>query len=505
MSLNSFGNKLRSGPLGAIFFSIVVVCVGVLAYTGIGSSIQNRGPAAAQAPATPSDVLATVDGTQIKVGEFQQALQNVNEQNENSQQSTSIMNAGSTRIQAFNAVLQPILMAQLAKENGFTMSDSEYTSARNAKLATIRAQLGLPANASEDAINDALQQYNQTIDDQIDRSTLKTNILSDKYRDYLLEKNQATDAVVQQFFRQVHVQHILIANNKRPDAQAQALAANLISRLKSGADFSTLAKQYSDDPGSKNKGGDDGFISQMTGYVPEFLNAALALQPGQITTTPVASPQYGYFIIKAIAVKTAIPPQYNKNKQQFNSYITNTLVQKQMQSALTAEQAKAKIVITDPQLRADLAFANLEQNNGGPSESPQAILADYNKSLTSADDSGKAGIYASESQVYSVLGQQGNEIKALTQALQNVEDSTARITLGELYRQKGDTADALTQFEAASDHAFSDQTVHIQLLQQYQSMKQTALAAKESAWLKTYNAEQKQATAQPAVSMPVQH
>ena len=91
-----------------------------------------------------------------------------------------------------------------------------------------------------------------------------------------------------------------------------------------GADFAALAKQYSDDPGTKAKGGDDGFIDENTQYIPEFKKAAFSLKPGEVTPDLVVSPQYGYFIIKLDAVKTALPADFEKNKAKYLAQIKDS-------------------------------------------------------------------------------------------------------------------------------------------------------------------------------------
>ena len=147
MSLNSFGNKLRSGPLGAVFFVVVVLCVGVLAFTGIGSSLNSR-----QAPAVhtqqPSDDVATINGIPISVAKFQNALENYKQEYEAYGPVPSIANAGQLRVQAFKMLEVPLLEAQIAQQHGITVTSDELATERAKELDPYKTQLGLPASAS---------------------------------------------------------------------------------------------------------------------------------------------------------------------------------------------------------------------------------------------------------------------------------------------------------------------------------------------------------------------
>lgn len=74
-------------------------------------------------------------------------------------------------------------------------------------------------------------------------------------------------------------------------------AKDLIKQLNGGADFTALAKQYSEDPNSKNAGGDLGFIKKGV-FGAEFDKTVFdQLKDGQISQTPIKT-QYGYHIIK---------------------------------------------------------------------------------------------------------------------------------------------------------------------------------------------------------------
>lgn len=106
----------------------------------------------------------------------------------------------------------------------------------------------------------------------------------------------------------VRASHILITfksdSGKVDTAAALAKIQDIKNQLLKGADFAELAKKYSEDPGSKENGGDLGFFERrMT--VKEFDEAAFNLKKGQ--TSDIIKTNYGFHILKVTDV-TAYPP-----------------------------------------------------------------------------------------------------------------------------------------------------------------------------------------------------
>ena len=95
----------------------------------------------------------------------------------------------------------------------------------------------------------------------------------------------------------VRASHILLNTGGKDEAAVRKQAEELLAKAKGGADFAALAKQYSEDPGSKEKGGDLDYFPRGQ-MVPEFEASAFSLMPGQISD--LVKTQYGFHIIKAV-------------------------------------------------------------------------------------------------------------------------------------------------------------------------------------------------------------
>src|SRR5437016_1470878 len=105
--------------------------------------------------------------------------------------------------------------------------------------------------------------------------------------------------------RQVHAAHVLVVvpqtGGSEAEDKARAKVADVIRRAKAGEDFGKLAAELSEDPGSKPKGGDLGWISKGE-MVPAFEAVAFTLGRGELTPEPVRTP-FGFHAIKVLEVR----------------------------------------------------------------------------------------------------------------------------------------------------------------------------------------------------------
>jgi len=139
--------------------------------------------------------------------------------------------------------------------------------------------------------------------------------------------------------QEVHARHILVAT----EDEAKAIEAE----LKKGADFATLAKQKSKDPGAA-EGGDLGYFTKDQ-MVPEFAEVAFKLDKGQISD-PVKT-QFGWHIIKVEDKRIKPTPTFDEVKSQIENYVAHRaqaeLVQK-LRSAANIERLDKPAATPDP-------------------------------------------------------------------------------------------------------------------------------------------------------------
>lgn len=105
--------------------------------------------------------------------------------------------------------------------------------------------------------------------------------------------------------RQLQASHALVRVGETGGSEAEDRArdtiAALITRARAGEDFGKLAREISEDPGSKDKGGDLGWVSPGM-MVPQFEQALFALKKGEISPEPVRTP-FGFHAIKVTGVR----------------------------------------------------------------------------------------------------------------------------------------------------------------------------------------------------------
>ncbi|KPA87469.1 peptidylprolyl isomerase [Pseudomonas sp. RHF3.3-3] len=144
---------------------------------------------------------------------------------------------------------------------------------------------------------------------------------------------------------EVHVRHILIKPNAiRSEAETQALAQKLYERIQNGEDFATLAKSFSEDPGSALNGGDLNWIDPKV-LVPEF-QEVMAKTPQGVLSKPFKT-QYGWHVLEVLG-RRATDSTNQAREQQAMTVLRNRKYDEELQTWLRQIRDEAYVEIKLP-------------------------------------------------------------------------------------------------------------------------------------------------------------
>lgn len=139
--------------------------------------------------------------------------------------------------------------------------------------------------------------------------TVYPNVVKTKFGYHLIKLTDRKPRIPK-----IQAAHILVSfmnqEGQVDSALAKAKIDTVVSKLKEGADFAELAKQYSDDTGTKDRAGDLGFFERRM-MVQPFDEAAFNLEVGQISD--VVETQFGYHVIKLLGKGEILPFEQDKD------------------------------------------------------------------------------------------------------------------------------------------------------------------------------------------------
>ena len=241
-------------------------------------------------PATdPSTVIATVNGTDYTLGEFDQAFALAVARSANAQgvpYSPEILGSfASFKPQFLDSFVRQQTVLQLAKGAGVSADEAEIDS----QVAEGRAQF-----PSDEEFVTGLQGSGYA-DEAAFRTSLGDQALVAAYLKQISERFKFSDAIVASFYNlnkasfnrkaEACVKHILVPE----EAEAQ----QIVKDLAAGGDFAAIATEKSKDPGSAEKGGDLGCLSPGE-TVPEFDKASFQ---GPLNVVQTVKTQFGYHVL----------------------------------------------------------------------------------------------------------------------------------------------------------------------------------------------------------------
>jgi peptidyl-prolyl cis-trans isomerase C len=242
-----------------------------------------------------------------------------------------------------NRLVEESLIQQEIQKQGVTVSDEELT----AEFERYKARF-----KGEEQFQNYLTHGRTTVEEVKER--LKSGFALTKLLTKLGKLDVSEDEVKHAYEtgikmytepEQVRAQHVLIkVAETAPADQADAAkkkALEVLAKAKKGDDFAALAKQYSDDTMSKEKGGELGFFRKGV-MVPKFEEAAFALKPGELVKEPVRTP-FGFHVIKTLEKKEERVKPFDEVKAQIQESLKNRNTFKARRELVEKLKAEAKI------------------------------------------------------------------------------------------------------------------------------------------------------------------
>lgn len=262
--------------------------------------------------------------------------------------------------QAGPHVLQRLIQMQILVSKATDADKAQAQAATTKRMEEMRTRLG-----SEENLNRQLKSVGTT------QEELRGKMLQESTAEVVLERElkiNATDDEVKKFYddnpakfeqpEMVRASHILFStrnaesNAELSDAQKSAkhkTAEDVLKRARAGEDFAKLAKEYSEDPGSKDKGGEYQFPrGQM---VPEFEAAAFSLKTNEVSD--LVTTQFGYHIIKLSEKIPAKKLELAKVSPDIREYLKQQQMEKrqeELKGYMAKLQKDANVEILDPKL-----------------------------------------------------------------------------------------------------------------------------------------------------------
>ena len=273
--------------------------LGLLGCLATPALAQEAAAPAAQQPVAQDTVVATINGQTVTEGDLTLAESDLDQQ-------FAQLPPEQRRAAALSAIIEIRLLSAKARADGLD-KDAEF----QRRLAFLQDR----------ALHSAL----------VDASVAGT--ISDAEIQARYDAEIASTPPV----NEVRARHILVKTEEEANA--------IIAELDAGGDFEAIAKEKSSDPGSGAQGGDLGYFGpgQM---VPEFEQAAQALDVGAYTKAPVKS-QFGFHIIKVEDKRARQAPPFEEAKNQIRSVV----LRDKYFALVKSLRDSAKVDITEPELK----------------------------------------------------------------------------------------------------------------------------------------------------------
>jgi peptidyl-prolyl cis-trans isomerase SurA len=209
------------------------------------------------------------------------------------------------KCQILQGLVSQKILAQQAIIDSIDVKDDEVDNEVDRRMRDMMARAG-GQDKLEEFLGRSVIQYKDEI-----RPDIREGMVADKMKQKITEKVNVTPQDVEAYYnkipkdslptfnKEVEVGEIVFQPklNKDEKEYYRQKTEGLRARVKSGEDFATLARLYSQDPGSAPQGGDLGFADRNS-YVKEFAAWAFKLKAGEIS--PVFETDFGFHFLQVI-------------------------------------------------------------------------------------------------------------------------------------------------------------------------------------------------------------
>lgn len=251
-------------------------------------------------------------------------------------------NNAEQRLEVERQIIVGLIQQELIRQEGVKLKIRITSAQIQQQLQQVRSQF-----QTEQQFQEALR-ANQLTETSL-REQLESQVLLEQVRGRVTANVAATEQEIRaafgdgSAFQEIKVRHILFTVQQGANpAPAKKEAEAALAQLKAGADFAALAKKQSDDPGSKDKGGDLGYITRQTNFDQTFLAAAFKLKKGELSGLVQTS--FGFHIIRVDDVR-------KKTLEQMRAQLTQQITQQKQQQAFqgfVAQRIKSYDIVVNP-------------------------------------------------------------------------------------------------------------------------------------------------------------
>ena len=312
------------------------------------------------------EIVLVVEGQKFTRAQFSQALQNVLAYYRQLYQMFGLDfdsylrgTEGAFRLFQYNAQAAEALIRQVVIRNEanrlrIQVPSSELDQAVQTRYNQVLQQVG----GDENALKLYLQAQNLTLDEykKLLRQSEEERLREEKLKAAVVGAIEPTDEELKAYFNanqsryqtepeKIKVAHILVKDAK--------LADELLSKAQApGADFAALARQYSEDPATKDKGGETDFFSRADSpFSATVTDAIWSLNPGEVR---LVQDDQGYHIVRFLERKPPVIPDFSEIRDKVRSDYVQEETTRRWNSWYDEKRNKVKLEVNDPVIAAAL-------------------------------------------------------------------------------------------------------------------------------------------------------